>query len=200
MGSRYLGDQKLGMNTLRTIVVAAIAVFSSLVVAEPLTIPHTFNPGDPTNSSQMNENFNAVKTAVNENSRRIDEISSNPSNRSFIGFSNDEITGNAGVGGMILTCNATFPESKVCTSGEIVNGTSYPDSFDSLDQMGWVLPELIPFGDNNKRYYDKWSGLGTLSESFCHTEQGTQSGIVLSWTGSFFTRPCEQSYRVACCQ
>lgn len=55
-------------NILRlTILIWAIPAYSG-----PLTIPHEFEAGTPARASEVNENFDAVKVEVDDNSQRID--------------------------------------------------------------------------------------------------------------------------------
>jgi hypothetical protein len=52
-------------------VVFVLVVISRSVYAADLTVPHTFSPGMPANSSEVNENFTTIYNAVNALQRQI---------------------------------------------------------------------------------------------------------------------------------
>jgi hypothetical protein len=56
---------------------ASAVVFSGALIAGPLTTPNKFASGNTVSSSQMNQNFTAVKSAVDDNDTRISTNASN---------------------------------------------------------------------------------------------------------------------------
>jgi hypothetical protein len=66
------------MKTLAlTMCSASALVFSGALIAGPLTVPNSFVKGNTISSSQMNQNFTAVKTAVDDNDSRISNLQTN---------------------------------------------------------------------------------------------------------------------------
>jgi len=55
-------------------------VFSALVMAGEVNLPHTFQPNTKAKASEVNANFNAVRDAVNDNNNRIQSLESFKSN------------------------------------------------------------------------------------------------------------------------
>lgn len=54
------------------LVLLSASLWTTLTIAGPLTIPHEFESGTPARASEVNENFDAVKAEVDDNSQRID--------------------------------------------------------------------------------------------------------------------------------
>lgn len=52
-------------------VITGLLLASPLALAGPLTVPNEFAPGTPARSAEVNENFAAIETAVNDNDSRI---------------------------------------------------------------------------------------------------------------------------------
>ncbi len=69
----------------------AVVVLSSICVVNTgkVTIPHEFNVGEKAVAAEVNENFSAAKTAVDENNYRIN------TNADAIGANADAITVNS---------------------------------------------------------------------------------------------------------
>jgi len=59
------------MTKTQSIAMAAALLFSSTAWAGALTIPNTFTAGTPAVAAQVNANFTAAKTAVDDNNTRI---------------------------------------------------------------------------------------------------------------------------------
>ena len=67
-----MSRQSMKSLLISLMVVAAVAFGSSL------TIPNQFSAGTPTSASQMNANFTAVASAVNDNNSRITALETTP--------------------------------------------------------------------------------------------------------------------------
>jgi len=73
---KYFSKKRFSMKQvvfLLSLVIAGIAIFA---YASTVTIPNTFTSGTTISSSQMNANFTAVKTAVDDNDSRITAVNS----------------------------------------------------------------------------------------------------------------------------
>lgn len=70
------------MNTLCRLITTmlSIALTMSLAVAGEVTIPNTFTSGTTAKAAEVNDNFSAVKTEVNDNNLRIDAIETQTQN------------------------------------------------------------------------------------------------------------------------
>ena len=65
------------MNNLKTYLICAVfALLGSPVWAGNVTIPNTFVSGTPAKASEVNDNFSAVKTAVDDNDARLTNLES----------------------------------------------------------------------------------------------------------------------------
>lgn len=59
---------------IRRFVTLAFVACSTIAVAAPVTIPHTFTAGTPANAAHVNANFQALVTAINTLSDRVDRL------------------------------------------------------------------------------------------------------------------------------
>jgi hypothetical protein len=57
-----------------TVIGISLVSLVSAARATPVTLPNTFTPGSTIKSSQVNDNFSAVKTAVDDNQAQIDTL------------------------------------------------------------------------------------------------------------------------------
>jgi hypothetical protein len=65
------------MNTQRIFPAAVLAMTLSVPVwASDVRLPNTFEAGERARASEVNANFNAVKSAVDDNDERITELES----------------------------------------------------------------------------------------------------------------------------
>lgn len=89
------------MSKLRKfLITAASMVLSAQAWAGSITIPNTFTSGTPAKAAEVNDNFNAVKSAVDDNDLRITTNTNNIANKQ------DRVSGSCTVGSSIRTINA----------------------------------------------------------------------------------------------
>jgi hypothetical protein len=60
---------------ITTFCIAILLSLASAAIAAELTIPNIFSNGEPADADQVNANFNAVKTAVDDNNQKITDLS-----------------------------------------------------------------------------------------------------------------------------
>lgn len=61
------------INTLVLVVLATVS-FGSVTLASDVALPHTFVSGTKAKAAEVNNNFNAVKTAVDDNNSRVNAL------------------------------------------------------------------------------------------------------------------------------
>lgn len=64
-------------NTIRMSLVVSGLILSASVLAGTVTIPNTFSSGDAAVAQEVNDNFSAVKAAVDDNDSSISTNTSN---------------------------------------------------------------------------------------------------------------------------
>ena len=175
-----------------------------------VTIPNSFSSGAATSASQMNANFTAVKTAVDDNNTRIAALEAG-TRPVFQGFSAATQNGGVGLIAMQQACSASFPGSKCCTTTEMANST-YNSNASNLSGNAWILPDLIAMTNTNTSnsstysvVADKSSGLapavpGYFNCSGWSTDSGSGYGTTVSSAGKFTTTLCNSVQAVACCK
>ena len=94
-------------------------LFASMAVAGELTVPNQFSNGQATSASEMNANFSAVESAVNDNDQRISQLEGNGP-VVFQGFSDGTMNGGQGILNMTQACDATYQGSRMCTTTELI--------------------------------------------------------------------------------
>ena len=184
----------------------AILLYCGTALSSDLTIPNTFSSGATTSASQMNANFTAVESAVDDNHSRISVLEAMV-NPVFQGFSSTSVDGSAGTRSMKSACNSSFSGSKICTTKEFLNST-YNASASNLSGSAWVFPELQGYGANNQAVIDIWSGISDLTsyperEMTCQgwgSSNSSYRGISVSSTGHFLRTTCNTSQPIACCK
>ena len=92
---------------------------ASMAVAGELTVPNQFSNGQATSASEMNANFSAVESAVNDNDQRISQLEGNGP-VVFQGFSDGTMNGGQGILNMTQACDATYQGSRMCTTTELI--------------------------------------------------------------------------------
>ncbi len=138
------------------------------VMAAELTIPHTFTAGTPAKASEVNANFNAVKSAVDDKETRVDALETdNAANKANIatlqnsvGEKQNRVTGSCSVGSAIseIKADGTVVCEAFTPAGKVVVG---PASFFVSDVSKVISGECRPLYDVG--YYLK----GTVSSPFC---------------------------------
>ncbi len=94
----------MGLRFLKVLVVYFVLFFANGASEDCVTIPNTFSNGATTSASDMSANFNAVKTAVDDNNERITTLESKVV-PIFQGYSSTSSDGAAGVFGMVSASN-----------------------------------------------------------------------------------------------
>jgi hypothetical protein len=197
--------KKMGIIMVRKInfvlVMFVTFLYSGTSVAGTLSVPNSFSSGSTTSAADMNSNFSAVATAVNDNDTRITalEASSAPV---FQGFSSGTVDGGDGVFALAQACSASFSGSKICNSDELVNSV-YNSSASNLSGLAWLLPRLST-GDTQSTELNSGRENGNPWETFSCRGWGSDSnaytGTVVSSVGELTIRGCDNSYPVACCK
>jgi hypothetical protein len=185
---------------------ALLLMISSAALSGPLDVPNEFEAGTQTSAADMNANFSAVETAVNDNDVRISamETASDPI---FQGYSNQVLFGNAGVTQMVEACDGRFSGSKICNTTEFANSVAKPCDdaaitcpSETMTGRAWILPVMMPsqggvielntgveFNSGDELTCEGWSsqtGFGMTA-----TEAGQLEGRI----------SCGSQLKVACC-
>ena len=98
--------------TTRITLGATLLLACNFAWSSDVTIPNTFSSGTPAVAGEVNSNFTAVKTAVDDNDARITIVENNKQNR---------VTGTCGIGSSIRTINSDG--SVVCQTDADSGGT-----------------------------------------------------------------------------
>ncbi len=170
------------------------------VISSDLSIPNSFSSGSATSASQMNANFEAVESAVDDNHTRITALETNTA-PVFQGFSSSSVLGNAGLIAWQSACNSSFTGSKVCTTQEFAN-SRHNSSAANVSGTAWILPTLISSGTSNAAVEFYIGETNAPNQNF--TCQGyVQSGYEATKVnnlGQFGREACSGSNKVACCK
>lgn len=184
--------------TFITVVGAACLASAPLASASELSVPNEFSSGDTTSAADINSNFNAIETAVNDNNTRLNAIESGSTVVVFQGFSRSSVTGDQGIRQLQAACDATFTASKICSSNEYANST-YNARAANLSGDAWLL--ATPISGTSKKVREAITGKdyseGDLS---CNGYASRGSGLTVSAVGEISTASCSDSIRVACCK
>lgn len=185
----------------RIITVLSISFFGiSIVSASELVIPNQFSDGQVTSASEMNENFAAIATAVNDNNSRLSGgVGSSSSSQGFVGFSSAKINGGSGLYAMQKICHDFSAGSRVCTANEIAlspyNASAAatlpmePDEFGDLPG-GWILTT------NQGNYLHNNSA---TCYSWNEADAGAR-GASVTYKFKVQYQRCNLEFPVACCK
>lgn len=108
----------------------------------------------------------------------------------FVGFSTAQSNGAAGILKFTQMCQADFPNSRMCTSVEIIKTVNVP----SATGIGWVQPIL---GGTVDHLFDV-SGIYEINYGGLTCSLGSD-GLTVSTDGKFGTSSCSEVLSVACC-
>ena len=197
------------MNFFKMILLSGLGLCST-GWAGTVTIPNSFSSGSATSASQMNANFTAVKTAVDDNNTRIAALEAG-TRPVFQGFSSSTSNGGAGLIAMQQACSASFSASKVCTSTEFANSV-YNSNASNVSGKAWILPDTVAlanaYNQNNADYtfaVDRTLGMRptTPADFSCGGWADTASNVYGSTVdnlGKFSQSACNSVQAVACCK
>jgi len=154
------------MNRLTTI--GLLLLVAGSAIADDVTIPNTFTAGTPARAAEVNENFTAVETSVDDNAmdvtdtaqalatvsanvganttnieavtQAVSALASGP-NYKFVGFSTATLTGGSGFFGLTAACQVDFgPDARLANSQEVIDSTIQP----ALTTSGaWVQAVIL---------------------------------------------------------
>ena len=120
----------------------------------------------------------------------------------LVGFTSASNFGNEGVLGFTLNCQAEFPDSRMCTSQEVMETVTVPGS---LTGSAWVRPVFVPLGTGAVIIAARdisgvvvGSGIDLACDGW-RSRSLSQRGLAVSATGSFASSACDQAFGVACC-
>jgi hypothetical protein len=195
---------------IRTLAATIAFFYVGISAASTLSIPNSFSSGGTTSAADMNSNFSAVVSSVNDNDTRITELerSSAPV---FQGFSASTADGADGIRAMKSACDVSFSGSKICTTSEFVNST-YNSSASNLTGSAWLLPDLRAVGTDAggglPGILDKASGIFMTDPSpaqffLCNnwnSDDAGFSGTITNSSGVISTGGCANQRAVACCK
>lgn len=156
-----------------------------------LSIPNTFEDGQVTSAAEMNANFKAVETAINNIDTRVNDITKS-STRTFLGFSSEKITGGQGFFSMQRMCMTSFTDSKMCHTEDIFNSKITDSALASADDgYAWILTRDVNgiYSINEFRDCESWN-----------SNSNARTGSAISMQGSIFELSCNSSAQIACCK
>ncbi|MGD8785541.1 MAG: hypothetical protein PVF28_04555 [Thioalkalispiraceae bacterium] len=133
-----------------------------------------------------------------------------PEKFQLVGFSNQSAPGNTGVLQLTTLCQASFPNSRICTTEEVARSVSFPAVTSSPANPGpsaWVAPTTVA-GRGATVGFDVITGIQKEAEGLsCGGWAGTYggggsgggTGLTVNDRGQFKLNPCSTSMKVACC-
>lgn len=121
----------------------------------------------------------------------------------LVGFTSAALTGDSGLFGLTLACQAEFPGSRICTSREILETVEVPTG---LSGDAWVQP-LVMAGRTREAV--DVSGASAGSSMTCGGVRPSPTwsvgfgfgrfGLTVDSSGGFVVRECGTARSVACC-
>lgn len=203
-GAKQSGENSVIQEKLVMVSVYFLVFLASNALGDSLTVPNTFSSGSSTSAAEMNANFSAVKSSVDDNDARITALETS-SDKSFQGFSATTLTGGEGLTAFKISCHVSYAAASVCTSVEFAR-SPYNSSAENVSgaASAWILPEFVGVG--SARASDAILGLGSENPGNTYSCIGwvsssdSRSGLTVSPDGQFSTATCGTSLPVACCK
>jgi hypothetical protein len=176
-------------------------IISSFALAD-FEIPNQFEDGQVTSASQMNENFQALKSEIEALKSQLTSQADNQVN--LIGYSEESMNGGAGFFAMLQACENFASGSHVCNTDELL-GSQYSESaMSTVSGDAWILPSVVAGTGNGSG----WSKNGvtfssTSSYRNCENWNRTDNNATGSavWAGGHVSSSsCGSVLKVACCK
>ena len=210
---------------MKKLIFAAL-LLSGTATADDLTIPNTFTAGPPARAAEVNENFGAVESSVDDNAMDVTDtaqalatvstnVSSNTANieavtqavsalvdtsqYEFVGFSTGTSDANVGLYRLNAVCQEDYgPDSRMARSDEVVEANSVPVM---TTIAAWVRPVIIQASSRGSsggvRIWDYSGVWNDLSALSCGYGPGATQ-VALESNGKFSSRDCSTVVQVAC--
>ena len=106
-------------------------------------IPNQFEDGQVTSASQMNENFQVLKVEIESLKAQLEAL--NKTNKvTFVGVTNEQFSGNAGIVTVGQACDSMYKNSYVCGLGTFRDSIKPNDVF--LSKEAWIYGACSDFG------------------------------------------------------
>lgn len=186
---------------------ALLLMMSSAAFSGPLDVPNEFEAGTQTSAADMNANFSAVETAVNDNDVRISamETATDPV---FQGYSAAVLFGDAGLTQMVNACDARFSGSKICNTTEFANSVAKPCDdgeticpSETMTGRAWILPVMMPSSQGGVIEINAGVEFNSGNELTCRGwSSQTDFGMTATELGQLEGRiSCGSEIKVACC-
>jgi hypothetical protein len=208
-----------------TFIVTAMIVLPPSVWSDTVQGLNSFMSGETALASDVNQNFSAIGSAVNGNDSliaaleaRIEDLEGlegvpgpqgetglqgapgapgpGAANFELVGFTTATFTGGEGVLGYTAACGAEFPDSRMCTSIEIMNTVNVPTG---LTGNAWVRPVLVPGGGGGAATEASGIEANSPNDFSCSAWRGSGNGLVVYADGDFSIGGCTGARLAACC-
>ncbi len=111
----------------------------------------------------------------------------------FVGFSTAKSNGAGGILKFTQVCQADFPNSRMCTSEEIIKTVNVP----SANGEGWVQPTTVGFAVYGGAYILDKSGI--YVDTCSGWSSDNNAGLTVSTDGKFGLTNCVEVLSIACC-
>ncbi|MDB4431071.1 hypothetical protein N9137_01625 [Pseudomonadales bacterium] len=113
---------------MNKIIITLSALFSITAVAQD--VPNTFQPGSPIVASEVNENFQSVKSRIDVLEAQLQTIidvvgSANSDAPQIVGFTERAVFGGLGLSAGKSMCQSVDVDSHVCSLEELTQASSY---------------------------------------------------------------------------
>ena len=195
---------------------------TQIAAADNLTIPNTFTAGTPARAAEVNQNFTAVESSVDDNAVDVNDtaqalatVSSNVDanttniaavtqavsalasgpNYKFVGFSTATIDGGSGFFGLTAACQADFgPDARLANSQEVIDSTIQP----VLTSSGAWVQAVIQFTAGTVRTDVSGFPISTGTHNCVSWGNSSTWGFGVRPNGIMDQLLCSDLHQVAC--